>query len=55
MKEGLNCVHLLKSVPGAFIETCHDRNQVISLKVEELTVVEEETFPVSITFSEIKD
>jgi hypothetical protein len=40
-------VDLLKCVPGSFSETRDDRNQVIRVKVEELTDVEEETSSVS--------
>jgi hypothetical protein len=37
-----NCVDVMEFVPGSCTETCHDRNQVMSMEVEDLTDVEEE-------------
>jgi hypothetical protein len=50
-----NCVNLLENVPGSYSETCHVGIEVIHIKVEEVTdMQEEEVDPVLVPFSEIK-
>lgn len=52
-----NCIDLQEVVPGS--ETCltspHDGSQGISIKVENVTDIEEERDPLEITFPEVKD
>jgi hypothetical protein len=49
-----NCMDLLKVEPGSDSETCHDGNQVIDIKVEEVTDIQEEEDPLRRTFTVIK-
>jgi hypothetical protein len=49
-----SCMDLLKIVPGSYSETYHDGNQVINVKVEDVTRTQEEGNPVPITFPVIK-
>jgi hypothetical protein len=49
-----NYMNLLKVEPGSDSETCHDGNQVIDVKVEEVMDIQEEEDPVLITFPAIK-
>jgi hypothetical protein len=50
-----NCVDLQKVVPGSDSESCHDGSEVIDIKTENVTDVEEDELPVLIAFPEIKD
>jgi hypothetical protein len=49
-----NCMDSLKVECGSDSETCHDGNQVIDIKVEEITGIQAEDDPVLITFPVIK-
>jgi hypothetical protein len=49
-----NCFNLLELVPGSYSETCYNGNQVINIKVEEVTDIQEEENPVPETFPAIK-
>jgi hypothetical protein len=52
-----NCLQLLEVVSASYIETCltsHDGNQVIDIEVEEVTGMQEEEDPLSVTFPVIK-
>lgn len=53
-----NCVDLLRSDPGSGSETClmsfDDENQVIGIKVEEVTDTEQEGDPHPITFQTVR-
>jgi hypothetical protein len=49
-----NCMDLLKDVPGSDSETCHDGNQVIDIKSEDVADIEVDEHPVLITFPVIK-
>jgi hypothetical protein len=49
-----NCMDLLEVVPGSYIETCHDENHVLDIKVEDVIDVQEDEHPVLITFPVIK-
>jgi hypothetical protein len=49
-----NCMDLLKVEPGSDIETCHDGNQVIDIKAEIASDIQEEEDPMLIPFPVIK-
>jgi hypothetical protein len=50
-----NCIDLLKVLPGSCNETSHIGVQVINIKTEDLSDLEnEEKFPVQISFPVIK-
>jgi hypothetical protein len=41
-----NCVNLLEVVLYSYTETCHGRNEVINIKVEDVIDIQEEKYPV---------
>jgi hypothetical protein len=49
-----NCISLLEVVPGSCSETYYGRNQVISIKVEEVADLQEEKAAVPIPLPVIK-
>jgi hypothetical protein len=49
-----NCMDLVKVVPGSDSETCHDGNQVIDIKAEDVTDIEVDDHPVLLTCPVIK-
>jgi hypothetical protein len=53
-----DCAHSQEDIPGSYAETCpacsNDAHQAISIKVEEVSVVEENENAVPITFPGIK-
>jgi hypothetical protein len=53
-----NCIDLQKVIPDSYSETCltspHDGSQVINIKVEDVTDIQDEEDPLQVTFPEIK-
>lgn len=53
-----NCVESSEVVPGSYCETyltsCHDENEVVSIKVEGETEVQEEKDPLLITVAAVQ-
>jgi hypothetical protein len=41
-----NCMDSLKAVPGSDGETCHEGNQVVDIKAEDITDIEVDEHPV---------
>jgi hypothetical protein len=49
-----NCMGFMKVEPGSDSDSCHDGNQVIDTKAEDVTDVQEDEDPMLITFPVIK-